>query len=365
MYSGCALNCLFILIIIQSVKCFIRSRNIANTSGIKLSYRYLLDISMSDRNPGDLSVSIGPNALGLERIEVYSTLGCKYCRMAKFKLEELGLEYHNVDITEPAETTVDQMRQEARVAHARARTVPQIYVGAELVGGCDSMLDEIAKGTFFERLDRHQIIASVSESTATTPIMHSKTPSSVRLMESVDLSPESVTREGVLNSVKNDLGPEILLEPSSKEKINPLELSSALQKQALLLTDKFAAMDGSRIDYKKMRASKEFEEYIVLSESLQLCTLSDLSSLPSPARLSFFVNLYNALIIHANCVLVSKDSFVYISQHFILSCFIFFCLICYVLSFEFIRFYCCISHEFHFRLYTDLIYNSRLISDPL
>jgi glutaredoxin len=317
MYSGCTLNCLFILIIIQSVKCFVRSRNIANTSGVKLSYRYLFKISMSDRNPGDLSVSIGPNALGLERIEVYSTLGCKYCRMAKFKLEELGLEYHNVDVTEPAATTVDQKRQEARVAHARSRTVPQIYVGAELVGGCDSMLEEIAKGTFFERLDRHHIIASVSESTATTPILHSKTPSSVRLMESIDSSPESVTREGVLNSVKNDLGPEIVLEPSNKEKINPLELSSALQKQALLLTDKFAAMDGSRIDYKKMRTSKEFQEYIILSESLQLCTLSDLSSLSSSSRLSFFVNLYNAMIIHANCVLVSGKHASLISLSFI------------------------------------------------
>lgn len=286
---------------------------------------------MSDRNPGDLSVSTGPNALGLERIEVYSTLGCKYCRMAKFKLEELGLDYHNVDVTEPAETTVDQQRQEARVAHARSRTVPQIYVGAELVGGCDSMLDEIAKGTFFERLDRHNIVASVSESTATTPILHSKTPSSVRLMESMELSPESVTREGVLNSVKNDLGPEIILEPSNKEKINPLELSSALQKQALLLTDKFAAMDGSRIDYKKMRTSKEFQEYIILSESLQLCTLSDLSSLSSPKRLSFFVNLYNALIIHANCVLVSKNTRFYFLFNYICIYIFYSVLICFLL----------------------------------
>ena len=33
-------------------------------------------------------------------IEVYSTLGCKYCRIAKAKLAELGVVYYNVDIEE-------------------------------------------------------------------------------------------------------------------------------------------------------------------------------------------------------------------------------------------------------------------------
>ena len=36
----------------------------------------------------------------LQTIEVYSTLGCKYCRMAKFKLDELGISYYSIDVTD-------------------------------------------------------------------------------------------------------------------------------------------------------------------------------------------------------------------------------------------------------------------------
>ena len=48
-------------------------------------------------------MSIADNSLETDqshKIEVYSTLGCKYCRMAKFKLDELGISYYSIDVTD-------------------------------------------------------------------------------------------------------------------------------------------------------------------------------------------------------------------------------------------------------------------------
>lgn len=269
-----------------------------------------IKMSASDRNLGELSVNVGPTGNVPGRVEVYSTLGCKFCRMAKFKLDELGVTYHNVDITMPADAVVDVKRQQKRVEDARERTVPQIYVGEEYIGGCDKLMIEIDNGIFFDRLSRHDIVASVSDSAATTPILHSRTSSSVKMMEKIDELPDKIKREGVLNSVRNEIQSEVespteCKESSPVKRLAPLELSSALQLQALRLTDKFASMDGSRVDYKKMKISTEFEDYILLSESLQLCTLDELSNLSAQKRLSFFANLYNAMIIHATCILVS------------------------------------------------------------
>jgi len=118
-------------------------------------------------------------------VEVYSTLGCKYCKKAKATLEELGVSYLTIDIT-PESGNADQMVVECekdgpetkqkkavrrrRIAHARSTTVPQIYVlptasssltsvdavdgddaGAR-VGGCDDLLKEIESGVFQARL---------------------------------------------------------------------------------------------------------------------------------------------------------------------------------------------------------------------
>lgn len=268
---------------------------------------------MSDRNPGELSVNVQQSSSSEGRVEIYSTLGCKFCRMAKAKLDEIGVQYHNVDITEPAVATTNAERQNVRVEFARQRTVPQIYVNDEHVGGCDSLLAEISSGDFFDRLERNDIQIYVSASAATTPILHSKAPSSVKTMNVADEpSPEIFKREGVLNSVSNEIMSEQDMRKrfalrSSGEKEDPLLLSAALQRQALQLTDRFAQLDGSRIDYKAMRTSQEFEEYVILSETLQDCSLADLSALSTPKRLSFFVNLYNAIIIHANCILVSQN----------------------------------------------------------
>jgi hypothetical protein len=53
------------------------------------------------------------------------------------------------------------------------------------------------------------------------------------------------------------------------------------------------------VDYKSLKDSVEFEAYKELVKRLQ--TL-DLSQLPERARKAFFINVYNALVIHATAV---------------------------------------------------------------
>ena len=125
-------------------------------------------------------------------VEVYSTLGCKYCKKAKATLDEMGVSYLTIDIT-PESGNADAMVEECvedgegkrqekavrrrRIEHARSTTVPQIYVirrsltsnvadagdrrvggivdaddADERVGGCDDLLREIDQGKFQSRL---------------------------------------------------------------------------------------------------------------------------------------------------------------------------------------------------------------------
>ena len=77
-------------------------------------------------------------------IEIYSTVGCKYCRIAKAKLLELGLtEWIDIDINSydsvQSQEKLSAISRE-RLLHARQNTVPQIYVGSTRIGGCDNLL---------------------------------------------------------------------------------------------------------------------------------------------------------------------------------------------------------------------------------
>ncbi len=71
----------------------------------------------------------------MARIEIYTTMLCPYCMMAKRLLQEKGVSFveHNVTMNTPARTKM--------AARAGGRTsVPQIFVGDTHIGGCDDLL---------------------------------------------------------------------------------------------------------------------------------------------------------------------------------------------------------------------------------
>ena len=75
-------------------------------------------------------------------IEVYTTPVCPYCMAAKELLRRKGVSFTEINVMG------DRARREEMVARASGRmTVPQIFIGATHVGGCDELykLEEAGK----------------------------------------------------------------------------------------------------------------------------------------------------------------------------------------------------------------------------
>ncbi|XP_071763354.1 uncharacterized protein LOC139918001 [Centroberyx gerrardi] len=79
---------------------------------------------------------------------------------------------------------------------------------------------------------------------------------------------------------------------------NPLQaaqLSSVLREMILKLFSEHLSADGKCVDYKSMSVSPVFERYCELAVQLQRV---ELLSLSREEKLAFFINIYNALVIH-------------------------------------------------------------------
>jgi glutaredoxin 3 len=71
----------------------------------------------------------------MPKIEVYSTAVCPYCVAAKNLLKAKGLAWEEVRVdTDPAQRNLMLQRSGGR------RTVPQIFVNNQLVGGYDDLV---------------------------------------------------------------------------------------------------------------------------------------------------------------------------------------------------------------------------------
>ena len=66
-------------------------------------------------------------------IEIYSKDWCPYCDRAKTLLTDRGLEYTEIDVTNDAE------REAEMRARSQRRSVPQIFVDGDHVGGFDDL----------------------------------------------------------------------------------------------------------------------------------------------------------------------------------------------------------------------------------
>jgi glutaredoxin 3 len=67
------------------------------------------------------------------KVEIYTTQWCPYCHAAKALLNDKGVEFKEVDASDPEVRSAMTQR-----AHGR-RTVPQIFIGETHVGGYDDM----------------------------------------------------------------------------------------------------------------------------------------------------------------------------------------------------------------------------------
>ena len=71
---------------------------------------------------------------------MYATGWCPYCARARQLLERKGVALEEIDIEATPGAWQEMMSRSGR------RTVPQIFIGATHVGGCDDLIDLDARG---------------------------------------------------------------------------------------------------------------------------------------------------------------------------------------------------------------------------
>jgi glutaredoxin 3 len=65
----------------------------------------------------------------MKHIEVYSSNNCPWCVRAKALLENKGLDYEEIDVSADTDRTLEMVERSGR------RSVPQIFIDDEPVGG--------------------------------------------------------------------------------------------------------------------------------------------------------------------------------------------------------------------------------------
>ena len=70
----------------------------------------------------------------MAKVEVYSTGQCPYCVMAKQLLERKGVSYTEIRVDS------DPAKRQEMMQKSRQRTVPQIFINGEAIGGYTDLL---------------------------------------------------------------------------------------------------------------------------------------------------------------------------------------------------------------------------------
>jgi glutaredoxin 3 len=68
-------------------------------------------------------------------VTVYTTNSCPYCRQAEAFLTNKGVAFQNIDVSDDGETRLKLVE-----LSGGRKTVPQIFIGAEPIGGYTDMI---------------------------------------------------------------------------------------------------------------------------------------------------------------------------------------------------------------------------------
>jgi glutaredoxin 3 len=74
-------------------------------------------------------------------IEIFTTQVCPYCVRAKRLFDKKGVSYREIDVSTDAE-----LRESMTARAGGRRSVPQIFIDGEHIGGCDDLYALDAKG---------------------------------------------------------------------------------------------------------------------------------------------------------------------------------------------------------------------------
>ncbi len=70
----------------------------------------------------------------MNKVQIYTTATCPYCHAAKSLLEKKEVDYHEISVADPIVREKMMQRANGR------RSVPQIFIGTNHIGGFDDMV---------------------------------------------------------------------------------------------------------------------------------------------------------------------------------------------------------------------------------
>ncbi|RDD47850.1 Glutaredoxin-1 [Trichoplax sp. H2] len=292
------------------------------------------------------------------RVTIYSTTGCPHCKHAKSALNELGIPFVDVNLD-----NYPQARKEMEEKTNR-RTVPQIFFNNIHVGGNDefSKLEKDRLQELVNEVTNNEPPADAPQIPDPSTAVQSDVSSDIKCEPDEYAVLAKALRESglVSNHRKNlkwhkktiigseatewlakhknididealKLGQELIdryflhpihgdrkfengssyyrfLEDDDDKALNmeftseceprsASEVGEDLRRLILKTYSKYLSNDGKKIDYKGIAESQEFQEYRRAAAELQRVNVATLSK---EEKLAFFINIYNALIVHAN-----------------------------------------------------------------
>lgn len=272
-------------------------------------------------------------------VVVVSIVGCAYCRRVKDALERHNISYKDIDLTYRGDLldTVKEMTGK--------RTVPMVFVNGRLVGGASEVMELLVEspdgtGLLCEDGVQYELDALLSsassdsgqggESKSTSLIATVRRLKEIRdayrnqnskIEDVSDIFDPDVVRDmfkyhilveedgglqwsdtiPILSGTVDRKPLNTHIKPRKCEKgvQSAVEMSETLRLLLLELFDEYMTSDGRLVDYTGMKSDDKFRIYVDATVDLQT---TDLGGMSIEEAMSFWINMYNSLIVHAVCV---------------------------------------------------------------
>jgi len=74
--------------------------------------------------------------IAVAKVELYTTSACPFCVRAKALLRNKGVQFEEIDVTDD-----DELREKMTGLAGGRRTVPEVFINGQLVGGYEELRD--------------------------------------------------------------------------------------------------------------------------------------------------------------------------------------------------------------------------------
>ena len=214
--------------------------------------------------------------------------GCGFCVKAKAILDTAGVAWTGFDVGRDV-----ALRDDLAKRSGGSTSVPQVFLGGELVGGYDDLaalrdtgsLDDIVSSKGLRRVDPASIVDS-RELGRDSSIPH------VDIREMRDPGAEA------LNILASGWGGS---RGATVEEIDVEQVAEDLQQVSLELFDAYVLPDGSGVDYGGLATSPVMADFVVAASRLAAISDNEAEAMGQLSK-AFWINIYNALVMHANVV---------------------------------------------------------------